>query len=327
MRRYFDTFLRYWIVVLIPIVVLPVAAFLLFGHTARTYVITTRVNADPTTLSNYAYEEPYASPAQSLADYMTSNLMGSLSFDQRVLRRVLTTSAATHMKVLPDPAAIEAVPDGYEPVALSYASTDPVLGKRLIQAFLQQASLKTRHLNLKQTSKGLSELQATVRTDISQFDVANGQFQAYVKAHGIAPSDINSLLPYDPTLGNLYSQVQNRQTTLQKDRAALETEQSQRQSLKSTPVLDIFQNTDPIVAFPQSTRKTEIKNLAIALLLGLLLGGGFLVLKTAFDRSVRFSNEVPELIGLPILANIPYSEAQPERGHSRTNKPAVSEVA
>jgi capsular polysaccharide biosynthesis protein len=58
-----------------------------------------------------------------------------------------------------------------------------------------------------------------------------------------------------------------------------------------------------------SSKKKETMNLAIALLIGLLLGGGLVVVKTALDPTVRYADEVPALLDLPVLAVVPYSRA------------------
>lgn len=326
MRRYLHTFLRYWPVVLLPVLILPAATYLMLGRTPRTYIAMTSVYANSSSEQSYIYYDQYSSPAQNLASDM-SQLVQLSSFDERVVRQALQAGNKTYAMLLPDVSAIQATPIGTSVVSVSLTSPDPSLARAVIKAFLLQASQETLKLNQKQNSTSLSQLNQAVHTDALQFRAASDSLRSYMSAHGIAPGDLLTSQQADPTLANLNQQVINDLQQLQRDKSQLSSTQLQQQNLQNSGVLSFFQNVDPIVAYPQSNKKTEIKNVAIALLLGLLLGGAFLVTKTAMDAGIRFGEEVPELLGLPILVEIPYSEADSKSARrKRTGRPTV-EVA
>jgi hypothetical protein len=73
-----------------------------------------------------------------------------------------------------------------------------------------------------------------------------------------------------------------------------------------------------------SSKKTELEVLGIALVLGLLLGGTFVVVRTALDHSVRFAEEVPDLFDLPLLITVPLTgkSAQPPTSGPQTARGA-----
>jgi capsular polysaccharide biosynthesis protein len=63
----------------------------------------------------------------------------------------------------------------------------------------------------------------------------------------------------------------------------------------------------PSPASSTSSKKKLLLNLGIVFAVGVLLGGTFVVARTALDRSVRYGDEVPKLLGLPVLGIVPYT--------------------
>jgi hypothetical protein len=71
-----------------------------------------------------------------------------------------------------------------------------------------------------------------------------------------------------------------------------------------------------------SRTKVILLQLALFVVAGLVLGGGFVVVKTMLDRSLRYPDEVPEVLDLPVLAVLPYDPAHvaPRGGPSTSTK-------
>lgn len=324
MKRYLETFLRYWFLISLPVVVLPVTVFALFGHGARMYAVTTNVYANPTSVQAYIYQDQYSTPAQNVANHL-SQLVQLSSFDQEVVNRARPPKGYSREASLAQVASVRATPAGSNVVNISYLSSDPSFGTRVVKSFLAVASQETLAFDRKQNVKNVAALASALRAAGAQLKTASNNLKSYTTSHGIAPTDLVSASQADPTLGTLFQQVQNDQTQYQSAREQLTAAGVQQETYKSAAILDIFQNVDPVTVYPQSYRKTEIKNVAIALLLGLLLGGAFLVLKTAMDRSLRSADEVPQLLGLPVLVNIPYALPGSGRATMSGSRPRLQE--
>ncbi|KAG1682850.1 putative tyrosine-protein kinase EpsB [Nymphon striatum] len=65
---------------------------------------------------------------------------------------------------------------------------------------------------------------------------------------------------------------------------------------------------DPVVKPLKKYRPNPKVNLLIGLLSGLILGLGFAFLREALDKSVKSSEDLQRLTGLPVLANIPHAK-------------------
>ena len=63
----------------------------------------------------------------------------------------------------------------------------------------------------------------------------------------------------------------------------------------------------PSPAASSTSKKTLLLDFGVIFAVALLLSGAFIVVRTALDRSVRYPDEVPELLGLPVLGIVPYS--------------------
>ncbi|MBA5607583.1 chain length determinant protein EpsF [Duganella sp. FT3S] len=58
-----------------------------------------------------------------------------------------------------------------------------------------------------------------------------------------------------------------------------------------------------------------VLNTVVALFLGTLLGGGLALLAEMLDRRVRSESDLADVLGVPVLANIAWTEAVPASGH------------
>lgn len=311
MKRYVHTFRRFWLVALLPIIVLPLAAYKTLGSSARTYSVSTNIWADQGAVSRLIYTDPYSPPAVNLANYLTE-LLASSSFDLDVARHtpvfwsaIKTSPQARGIASTTLQGAIQALPVGSNLVTISYTSPDPKLGAQVLPAFLAAASQQTQAFNLTQTNKAVSADEYQLRTTRAKLKQDSATFSAYLSQHGIAATDVVSASQSDPTLATLYQQVQNDQTAFQTAQEQLGAALTQHQSFGNHAILNTFQMIDPPATVPLSNKKQKITDLGVALLVGLIIGGGFIVLKTAMDRSLRFADEVPDLLGLPLLATIP----------------------
>jgi receptor protein-tyrosine kinase len=72
-------------------------------------------------------------------------------------------------------------------------------------------------------------------------------------------------------------------------------------------------------AVPSSPSSPQVKrNVALAIVLGLMLGAGLVVLREQLDRRLRDEEDVVEVFGLPVLASVPESSALRQRVRDRS---------
>lgn len=80
----------------------------------------------------------------------------------------------------------------------------------------------------------------------------------------------------------------------------------------------VFAVVDAPAAQPTSIGKKQLLLLLLVpLLVGVVLGGAFIVVRTALDRSIRRPGEVETLLGLPVLAVMPYGATANSTGSRR----------
>jgi hypothetical protein len=65
------------------------------------------------------------------------------------------------------------------------------------------------------------------------------------------------------------------------------------------------------------SKKSLLLELGLAFAFGLLFSAAFIVTRTALDRSVRYPDEVPEVVGLPVLGVVPFSRDLSKREGAR----------
>lgn len=306
MRRYADTFFRNWIVAVVPLIVFPVVALIVVTGTPRKSIISANVWADEVSLKHLGYSNPYNTPAQNMAASV-NQLLQSPSFDLRVAHqsprywRPLAGVPGRRGVVVQDLAKnAKAMDAGPNLVTISYTTTNADAGAQVVQAILNEVPAVVDQLNQAQT-KGVSYYTGQVKAAHTRLTASAAALGDYMKSNGIAPQNIASESLFDPKFASLYQAVQAAQTDVQ-------SAEQQLAQMRAAARQTSFRIVDPpAFSSAPSRKKTAILDLGIALLAGLLIGGGFIVLRTTLDRSLRFADEVPDLVGLPVLAVLPYN--------------------
>jgi capsular polysaccharide biosynthesis protein len=79
-----------------------------------------------------------------------------------------------------------------------------------------------------------------------------------------------------------------------------------------------IQVIDPPSAEPSQTSKKQLLlDVGIGLIAGLVLAGAFVVWMTAIDRSLRYPEEVAQLLGIRVLASTPNVPALARNGSKK----------
>ena len=230
MRRYADSFFRYWFVAIAPIILFPLITLGVLVLRPTPVNVTARVWTDPISNKAMGYDDPSLTPAQNFANNVTQ-LLAVSSFDSQVAREspLYARLAATHADPHSWPATdlrsnLKAQAAGTNLVTVSYSGKDRATALQVLQAVLHLAPTEMELFNRR-------------------------------------PLNEHVLKTVDP----------------------------------------------PSVPSNSFSKRSLLHGLGIAIFAGLLLAGGFVVLRTALDQSVRYADEVPELLGLPVLGVVPYS--------------------
>jgi uncharacterized protein involved in exopolysaccharide biosynthesis len=317
MRRYAETLFRCWLIALVPVVMLPLADYAFIRFTPKTLLTSATIWVNQSVADQPSLSNQYLTPAQIEANTL-SQLLQSPSFDLTVARgspiykQMLSRASDPVTLVSRDLTKyLQISPAGNNVLTVSYTNKNWRLGPQVVNSFFKTALQEEQVLNQQQTKSSMASLQYRVQDAQQRLATSTKRLSDYMAAHGIAPKALVTDQAIDPSLATLYQQYQA-------DQANVATAQQQLTKLQAQSALPAtvleqaeFQVLDPpTVKISSASSKTkELLNVAIAGLLGLLLSAGFVVVKTALDRSVRYADEVPALLGLSVLAVVPYSAA------------------
>jgi capsular polysaccharide biosynthesis protein len=119
---------------------------------------------------------------------------------------------------------------------------------------------------------------------------------------------------FDPAFATLYQAVQSAQVDI--DNADQQVSQATSQTAGNTFLV----YDPPSTVWASLSKKSLALDLVIGLVVGLLLSGAFIVGTTAFDHSLRYAHEVPDLLGVPVLASVAYGKDLAHVQHSPVSK-------
>lgn len=313
MKRYMDTFFRYWLLIIIPIMVLPIGEYLLIRHPAPQIVAYANLYVtQPVSDGSYQFMSPAALEASNLNEWLQSS-----SFDTKV-----AMASPLYMKHLartanPQAAAFDdlsknmlVTAKGDHLVAISYPTLDAQQGLQVVKGLLATASTTT--LSVSKWQQGIvgSYYMGKLRAAQQQEQQSAQQLADYISSHNIRPADFPVQLDSDPTFATLYNRNKSdqqivgtleQQVTANSGQAASPTTVAARQAY--------FVADQPTISVASSSKKKLLTYIAVALALGLLIGSVVTVLLTAMDKSLRYAGEVQALLGLPVVAIIAHSHA------------------
>lgn len=312
MKRYSDTLFRYWLLIMIPVMVLPMGEYLLVRHPPPQVVASANIYVtEPVT----GAVSQWTTPAQVEASNLTEWLQ-SASFDLKVamtspiyaqrLAHVWDPQTAAFGDLAKD---IQVTPMGDHLVSITYQALDGQQGLQVLQGLLDTASTTALSVTQWQQSLVGGYDTAQLRTAQQQEQQSARELDDYIRSHGITPDEYALQLDSDPTFATLYNQNKSDQqnvSTLEQQVTA-----TSGPSVSSTTTAarqePYFVADQPALTLTYSTKKKTLTYVAIALVLGLIVGGTVLVLLTAMDKTMRYASEVQSLLRLPVVAIVAHS--------------------
>ncbi len=322
MRRYAEALFRYWPLLLLPIIVLPVGAFVLMRHAPKTVVVT----ADLWVTQNPAgYNNQYSSQAGNESAYINEYLQspsdigpiigGSTAFAQ--LLRTSPAQAANVEQTLLQNFSVN--PKGQYLLNVSFTGQDEAIAQDAVNGLIAAVKTQQKTDTSSQAQAGIAAAQA--QQDAAKRQLAQSQkaLQGYMDQHGYQSSDLNntSSLDLNTTLAGLKQQFQSDQTTYLTDVQTLNNLHTQA-ALPASQQQSTFYVKDQATPIITSSRKKILIAMLEALAVALFLSGGFVVLNTLLDRSLRYPDEVTQMLDLPVLAVVPYRAASRAGGRGPT---------
>lgn len=304
-RRYLDTTARVWKLLLIPLLLLPVAAVgvgIVTGGSAST---SADVWVGQSATAQLAWLSPLASPAADAAGELNQFLQ-TYQFDQAVAQHAPSywakAASKPNRKIWIKQSLSKTVhvqTHGSNLIQISYQDKNTTTGIQIIRAMLKVGSNEIARLAHQQAMITETRYAAEEKTDRSRLEHYSAQLGAYANRHDIPSGKIASASLTDPTLSSLYQSVQSAEVDL---RNAVRLH-SAAVSPAVGPTLVIIDG--PSTAAPTLTKKTLILDLGMGLALGILLASAYVVISTGKDQSIRRPYEVPVMVGLDVLAVLP----------------------
>jgi len=315
--RYAHTVSRFWWLLLIPLLVLPVAEYWHLRTTGSGYAAGMNIYVQQTAIGDTTANNPsWLSLAQVEAADITQWLQ-SPTFCLDVAES--SPLYARQLVLLADPKGsatadlqqhVLVTAQGNNMVSISYTSKNPTLAMQVVKGILDKATANAQVSNGRVGALNKAYYQARLYNAEATERQSAQKLSAYMQEHGVTATNIQELLTSDLTLAMLYDQDRNDQQTV----ATLRQQIDATVALNSLPASLVNQNgyfvaDQPSASLVTLTRKKELFSVGIAVLLGLLLAGALLVMLTAMDRTFRRPVDVPLLLDVPVLAVVPYSSA------------------
>lgn len=312
MKRYIETFFRYWYIALLPVVALPAAAYAIIGHPIPSYYVYTNVYVTQSPADN---NSPYNSAADNEAQDFNSSIKLP-GFDQAVVADISGyqqsiphgTTAATDLNK-----NISITSQGPHLMSVGYTASNYSIGLMVVHSFVEQQQVADQQNLTHQAAFAVESAQRQYRIAQKALTQATRQFKSYVAQRGYNPDDVTSILANneDPQLAAYNNGVQNAIANEKQAGNAVQQAMNTQKDAAGTPVrLSNYYIAPGGDGYSyNSGRKKAYTNVLIALVVGLILGVAFVVVKSLLNRSLLLVEEVSALLGLPVLTTLPYSHS------------------
>lgn len=310
MKRYLETVLRYWYLVLIPIILFPSGEFVLLKQASKTITASQTVYVSSSVQSQLDSPNLYISPADNLSAAV-AQLLQSQDFAGVVAGRsphLLTTERASSALAQADFAAHLQVKSNGNYLTVSYTTRDrvgaDVAALEVVQGFLSSASTEIQQLHRSSAYQSISSIKQQLIVALSQQTRDEKAYGAYLRRAGLTDAQARDIQLSDPTAGDLIQQVSSDNDVVASLRKSLVAPQQGQQGVPQS-LYTIFDR--PTIFLDATTKTKQLVSLGIAAGLGIVLAALFIVVRTALDRTIRFPSEVARLLDLPVLTVVPYS--------------------
>jgi capsular polysaccharide biosynthesis protein len=274
------------------------------------------VNQD--SVKQLSYADPQATPASNAATALTQ-LLQTAAFDMRIAQEsplywsTVRPKANLQATVVDDLSKkVKVVANGPDLIGVSFSSKYRQMGVQLLQSVLKEAPSEIARLNQLQAASTVAYYTKQKAAAQKRLDRLTQQLAAYLHAHNISPSQMAAQALFDPKFAQLYQGVQSAQEDVRNANQQLAQVASAEGTGSSIQVID-----PPNEVISPVSKKTLALYFAIGFLVGILLSGAFVVITTARDKSLRYADEVPDLLGVPVLATIPFSADLARKGRAR----------
>jgi capsular polysaccharide biosynthesis protein len=310
MIRYVETLFRYWLIVLIPIIALPIVGYLQVRHLPHRYYAFTNifVVTSPTDPALPSFETPAQNEQGIISQWLQSpKFCLSVAKGSALYARILAQAADPLQVAGSDLGSnVQVNPKGNNLLTIGYTAADPVRAMQVLQSLLTTTSSEVQTMKIRNADETISYYRYQLFQAQQQQRDSAGKLADYERLHGVDAANLGALLAADPTLASLYQQNKN-------DHDAVANLQEQVKAIQvgvTVPPGVVNQDGYIQMDLPSyvgvSNRKTILLDLGITVVLGLLLACAFIVAMTALDRSIRRPEEVPQMLALPVLAVVPH---------------------
>ena len=265
---------------------------------------------------NFGFETPATSTAKTM-----NALMGTDNFITSIAKSAGVTGALSRGELTAEElrTSILVTPDGDNLVKVIASTNNPELSARLAQSTMDTFMQYIVSGDVAESRAAEQFFNDQLAAYQKQLEQAQTALRDYAATHPGGPQDLRPL-DEQVEIERLKSAVQQAQETYstaqgKSDEARLATEQSVRDVSQQLRIID----TPEVPGGPIPRLKTAVFTVGLFTFVGMLISFGAVVLASVMDRSLRSSDDVEQLLGMPALAVVP-DATQTRRGRRRAAK-------
>jgi uncharacterized protein involved in exopolysaccharide biosynthesis len=194
-------------------------------------------------------------------------------------------------------------PQGEHLFVISYTSTQPVYGIRVLQAIIQNYGSAVTDIESTQVGAAAGTLQALLPAAQQAMNQAVSAAQTYKAQHHLSDQDAQS----DPNYGTLLAQARSQTDNYLRLLAQVDAAQSSQQAALSVPAA-MFHVVDPPAVVHEaliSSRTPGLKQAGLALGVVAALEALLVYVAARRDPTIRSGEEIRRALGLKPLGSVP----------------------
>ena len=310
--RLLESFFRRWILCLLPLVLLCALGVLSVMGKSKEYrsegvlYVESETLLSKLTAVGTGGTNSFSTPAQTTSERVSSLLQTDDFIDSVIERGGLKDSVTNGLLTRENArASISVSPGGANTLRITSTNADPAVAFKLASATIDGFIDWIITASLRDSDAAETFLQDLASQYKTSADQARAALSAYLKAHpdpSVGSRSTEDTLEISRLSDAVTAEQAKYTATVAKaEDARLASAQTRSDVAGRLRLVD----TPTFPVAPTSSRRKQIMQIAMFVILGLMLSGAAVVAGALADRSIRQPGELPERLGIPMLAMLP----------------------
>ncbi len=306
MRRFVAAFFRHPFLLILPAILIPLIVVFIVRSFASSYQsqATIYVPKDPY-LSVTTSNNPFATPAQSVASNMAQFVLNDRDFVLEVARHTdmpktypKGTAGVDDLIVSRIRAGLKITPSSANFILIQYSDDEPQIAAQVINALLQVYLTESLRIEQQTINDQINALNQQIQADLQQLNQDAQNRDQYISSHpNIDPNTDANYAAYDAAYRNDLVKLQSDQQRLQ----ALNSRGNFANELIPYTIAD----APRVPTAPVVKTKTTITAMIGGVALGLGVSLGLIGLLAVADRRIHSRDDLVEVMPVPVLEVVP----------------------